>query len=371
MTTLRLGVLDQAPISEGFTGADALRNSVDLAKLCDNLGYARYWVAEHHGTPMLACASPEALIGPIAAVTSAIRVGSGGVMLPHYSPLKVAETFSMFAGLYPDRIDLGLGRAPGSDGRTAYALQRDRRTAAPDDFPEQLVELLAYLEDKLPADHPFRYLARLPGLPHAPEPSLLGSSPQSGIWAAQLGLPYVFADFINPTGAAIARRYRDEFVPSERLPAPRLTVAVWALCADTDAEAERLSASHRMAMRLFLRGQLIPIPPVETALAFLADDQPAPDPLGRSRRRISGSPVTVRKAIEAVAEEYAADEVLVVTITHVHAARRRSYELIAQSFELNSGEVSSSSQQETAAQKDRRGVQTSVIASLNEGRLGG
>ncbi|MDQ3558749.1 MAG: MsnO8 family LLM class oxidoreductase, partial [Pseudomonadota bacterium] len=169
MSPLRFSVLDQAPIAEGESGADALRHSLDLAQLCDRLGYYRYWVAEHHGTPMLACASPEALIGPIAATTQSIRVGSGGVMLPHYSPLKVAETFSMFAGLYPDRIDLGLGRAPGSDPKTAYALQRDRRQAAPDDFPDQLVELLAYLEDTLPADHPFRDLAKLPGLPHAPE----------------------------------------------------------------------------------------------------------------------------------------------------------------------------------------------------------
>ena len=180
---LRLGVLDQSPISEGFTGADALANSVDLARACDGFGYDRYWVAEHHGTPMLACASPEALIGPIAAATTRIRVGSGGVMLPHYSPLKVAETFSMFAGLYPNRIDLGLGRAPGSDQKTAYALQRDRRQMAPDDFPDQLVELLAYLEETLPGDHPFKHLAQLPGRPQAPVPYLLGSSLQSAIWA--------------------------------------------------------------------------------------------------------------------------------------------------------------------------------------------
>jgi luciferase family oxidoreductase group 1 len=333
MSRLTLSVLDQAPISEGSTGADALRNSLDLAKLCDRLGFARYWVAEHHATPMLACASPEALIGPIAAGTSRIHVGSGGVMLPHYSPLKVAETFSMFAGLYPGRIDLGLGRAPGSDGRTAYALQRDRRHAAPDDFPDQLVELLAYLEDTLPADHPFRNLAKLPGLPYAPDPFLLGSSLQSAIWAGQLGLPYVFADFINPDGAAIADRYRREFVPSERLKAPRTSVAVWALAAETDEEAERLSASHRMAMRLFLRGQLIRVPPVETALKFLAEDT-APSPFNRPRRRIAGSPDNVRREIEAVAEEYGAEEVMIVTITYDHAARRRSYELIADAFAL-------------------------------------
>src|SRR5277367_5593754 len=164
-----LSVLDQSPIAEGSTGAQALRNTIDLARLTDQLGYHRYWVAEHHGGPMLAGPSPEALIGPIASATSRIRVGSGGVMLPHYSPLKVAETFSVLAGLFPGRIDLGLGRAAGTDPMTTYALQRDRRQAAPDDFPQQLAELLGYLDDTLPADHPFtRLSSSLPGLPHAP-----------------------------------------------------------------------------------------------------------------------------------------------------------------------------------------------------------
>jgi luciferase family oxidoreductase group 1 len=334
MTALALSVLDQSPVSEGSTGAEALRNSVDLAKLCDRLGYRRYWVAEHHGTPMLASPSPEALIGPIGEATKSIRIGSGGVMLPHYSPLKVAETFSMFAGLFPGRVDLGLGRAPGSDAKTAYALQRDRRHALPDDFPDQLVELLAFLEGRLPQDHPYRYLSRLPGLPQAPEPWLLGSSPQSAIWAGQLGLPYMFADFINPEGAAIAERYRREFVASERLAAPRVGVALWALAAASDEEAERLSASHRMAMRLFLAGTLIPVPPVEKALRFLEEAPPLPLGGGRPRRRVSGSPETVRRKIEEVAREYGAEEAMIVTIAYEHAARRRSYELIAEAFAL-------------------------------------
>src|SRR5215212_10341461 len=154
MPDFTLSVLDQSPISEGMSGADALRNTVDLARHVDELGYSRYWVAEHHGTPMLASASPEALIGPIAAATSNIRVGSGGVMLPHYSPLKVAETFSVLSGLFPGRIDLGIGRAAGTDPVTTHVLQRDRSRAIPDDFPDQLSELLAYLEDDLPAEHP-------------------------------------------------------------------------------------------------------------------------------------------------------------------------------------------------------------------------
>ncbi|HEX4495065.1 MAG TPA: LLM class flavin-dependent oxidoreductase [Thermoanaerobaculia bacterium] len=327
---LRLSVLDQAPIAEGSTGGEALHHSIDLARWTEQLGYHRYWVAEHHGTPMLACASPEVLIGPIAAATSRLRVGSGGVMLPHYSPFRVAESFSMLSGLFPDRIDLGLGRAPGSDQRTAVALQRDRSRHMPDDFPEQLVELLAYLDDTLPADHPFAALAgTLPGRPHRPEPWLLGSSPQSGIWAADLGLPYAFADFIQPGGAAIAARYRAEFQASRWQSKPRLAVAASAICAETDAEAERLASSSRMAISLLYQGRLVAIPPVETAIRYLAG-QSALLPTGR--RLIVGSPATVREGIEAVAREYGAGEVLIVTITYDHAARRRSYELIAEEF---------------------------------------
>src|SRR5437667_2617635 len=227
---MRLSVLDQSPIPEGSTGAEALRNTIELAQLADSLGYHRYWVAEHHGGPMLASASPEALIGPIAAATSEIRVGSGGVMLPHYSPLKVAETFTILAALFPGRIDLGLGRAPGTDPMTTFALQRDRRQAAPDDFPQQLAELLGYLRDDLPADHPFRRLASmLPGRPELPEPWLLGSSPQSAVWAAEVGLPYAFADFINRQGAEIAALYRGRFSASDDLAEPRVAVGAWAI----------------------------------------------------------------------------------------------------------------------------------------------
>jgi luciferase family oxidoreductase group 1 len=326
---VRLSVLDQAPIPEGSGGADALRNSVDLARRAEELGYHRYWVAEHHGTPGLASASPEALIGPIAAATARIRVGSGGVMLPHYSPLKVAETFSALSGLFPGRIDLGLGRAPGTDPTTTFALQRDRRDAAPDDFPQQLAELLGYLNDDLPADHPFvRLAATLPGLPERPEPWLLGSSPQSGIWAAEVGLPYAFADFINAGGAEIAARYRAE---SER---PVLAVATWAICADTDEEAQRLASSSRMTMRLLNQGRLIPVPTVEKALRFLASDSVPAGPRERRRRAIIGDPRQVRAGLESVAEEYGADELMVVTITHDHDARLRSYELIAEAFGL-------------------------------------
>jgi len=333
--TLRLSVLDQSPVSEGSTGADALRRSVDLSQLADSVGYHRYWVAEHHGTPMLACAAPEVLIAAIAAATSRIRVGSGGVMLPHYSPLKVAETFSMLAALYPGRIDLAVGRAAGTDPLTAYALQRDRRQPAPDDFPQQLAELMAYLWNQMPSGHRFARLAALPGGSCRPELWLLGSSPQSGIWAAELGLPYAFADFINANGADIARRYADDFTPSTRNPKSSVVAAAWVLCAETDEEAQRLAASSRMAFTLFLEGTLIPVPPVDTALEFLSGRADSVEVLGRRRRAIVGSPATVRPAIEALANEYGADEIMIVTITYDHAARRRSYELVAEAFGLH------------------------------------
>jgi luciferase family oxidoreductase group 1 len=322
-----LSVLDQSPISEGSVGGDALRNSIDLAQHVEALGYERYWIAEHHGTPMLASAAPEILIGAVAAATSRIKVGSGGVMLPHYSALKVAEVFSMLAALYPGRIDLGLGRAPGSDRETMFALQRDRRQPSPDDFPAQLAELLAYLENDFPDGHPFARLAELPGGAEKPEVWLLGSSPQSAIWAGELGLPYVFADFINPAGAEIAELYRQRFVPSIRRAAPFVGVALSVVCAETDEEAQRLASSSRMAMTLLRQGRLIAVPPVERALAFF-EEQPPPT----GRRAVVGSPATVRPGVEEVVAEYGADEAMIVTITYDHEARRRSYELVTQAF---------------------------------------
>lgn len=336
-SSLRLSILDQSPIAEGSTGEQALANTVDLARLADAVGYHRYWVAEHHGGPMLAGPSPEALIGPLASATAGIRVGSGGVMLPHYSPFKVAETFSLLAGLFPGRIDLGIGRAAGTDPLTTYALQRDRTCAAPDDFPQQLAELLGYLNGSLPEDHPFARLARtLPGRPQMPEPWLLGSSSQSAVWAGDIGLPYAFADFINSAdGSRAADLYREHFFASghdERFQ-PRVAVAVWAICAESEAEAQRLAASGRMAFTLLRRGQLIPVPAPEKALRFLEAERSGGRPSAR-RRVVLGDPAAVREQLEAVAREYGAGEVIVVCITYDHGARRRSYELIAEAFEL-------------------------------------
>jgi luciferase family oxidoreductase group 1 len=343
MPQLRLSVLDQSPVAEGSSGAEALANTLDLARTADRLGYHRYWVAEHHGGPMLAGPSPEALVGPIASVTERIRVGSGGVMLPHYSPFKVAETFSLLAGLFPGRIDLGIGRAAGTDPLTALALQRDRRQAAADDFPEQLAELLAYLDGRFPADHPFaRLAATLPGRPQLPRPWLLGSSAQSAVWAAELGLPYAFADFINSAGAGTAALYRERFTSAAREGAqPETAVAAWIICADSDEEAELIAASGRMAFTLLRQGRLIEVPPPERAQRFLEAERQRRRREGESgadrprRRTIVGSPETVRRGVLEVARLYGAGEVIAVNVTHSHEARVRSYELLAQALGLS------------------------------------
>jgi luciferase family oxidoreductase group 1 len=329
---VRLSVLDQSPIAAGTRPAQALANSIDLARQCEALGYHRYWLAEHHASEALAGSAPEILIGAVAAATHRMRIGSGGVMLPHYSPLKVAEQFSLLAGLYPGRIDLGLGRAPGSDPRTAIALQRDRRQQAPNDFPNQLAELIGYLEATLPEEHPFAgYAKTLPGLPEAPEPWVLGSSPDSAVFAGDLGLPYCFADFINAFQGDIAEAYRHRFVPRHAGDAPRVMIAVWTVVADTDAEAERLAAPARMMFAHLLAGRSIAVPDADTAVAWLAE-RPELERLRSGRRVVAGSPETVRTGLLQAAGDYGADEVLLVNILHDHQARKQSYALAMQAM---------------------------------------
>lgn len=333
MPDYALSVLDQSPIAENRTSADALADTLDLAQHCDALGYDRYWIAEHHASPALAGAAPEAMIGPIALATERIKVGSGGIMLPHYSPFKVAEVFGLLSALAPGRIDLGIGRAPGGDGRTMMALQRDRSRRMPmDDFPSNLAELIAYFAGTLPEDHPFAPLAdTLPSGGGAPEIWLLGSSMDSALWAAEAGLPYCFADFINRDGAEMARAYRERFQPSATLDAPKVMVASWAIAAPVHDEAVRLGLPGAMLGALLRRNVLIPVPTVETAEGWLADH---PEALQRRRRAILGTPAECRAEIDAVAEEYGADEMMLVNIMSDHAARRESYRLIAEEYGL-------------------------------------
>ena len=267
----------------------ALKNTIDLARLAEELGYGRYWLAEHHGTPMLACGAPEIMVAAVAAATSRIRVGTGGVMLSHYSPFKVAEVFSVIAGLHGKRIDLGIGRAPGGDLETIYALQRDRRQLLPEDYAEQVQELLAYFEDGFPPDHPLAKLARLPGAPGAPVVWLLGTSPDSAVMAAELGLPYAVADFINPGSAPSGRLYREMFVPSQRLRRPEVNSGGRRrLRRDRRGGRRSLSSSWRMALTQAGRGEFGPLPAVPRALD-LPRRRPSGDTFAgrRGRRRIA------------------------------------------------------------------------------------
>ena len=333
---MKLSVIDQSPVPAGFTAGDALRNTIELARLADRLGYERYWIAEHHAIDALASPAPEILIALVGAETSGIRVGSGGVMLPHYSPLKVVETFRMLHALYPGRIDLGIGRAPGGSPLESYALRRDRRQPETDDFPQQLAELQAFLKHSFPAQHPFGRIKVSPDMPGAPEVWMLGSSMWSASAAAQLGLPYAFAHFINqhPTRMAL-EYYREHFKPSQELAEPRSILALGAICADTEHEALRLLSSSRLFRNRIRRGELGPIPTPEEAIAELGPGQQRPA-AGDDEwpRYIVGDPEQVRAQLVDMASVLHVEELMIVTIVHDHRARMRSYELLAKAFEL-------------------------------------
>ena len=334
---LKLSVVDQSPVSAGSTPADALHNTIDLARLTERLGYTRYWIAEHHAMQALASPAPEVLIARVAAETSSIRIGSGGVLLPHYSPLKVAETFRMLHALYPGRIDLGVGRAPGGSPLETYALRRDRieRTAA-DDFPAQLTELLNFLHGSFPDNHPFRRITVSPEMPGSPEVWLLGSSPWSAAAAAFFGLPYAFAHFIDPQPTRMAvEQYRFQFKSSRYLSAPRAIVALGVLSAETDEEAQRLLMSARLFRRRIRQGLLGPIPTIEEAIGELGPPTPRPNSDDSEwPRYFAGAPEQVRDQLAKMATALQLEEIMVVTIVHDHQARRRSYELLAQAFGL-------------------------------------
>jgi luciferase family oxidoreductase group 1 len=335
--SMRLSVLDQSPVSAGSTAADALRNTLELARLADRLGYERYWIAEHHATETLASPAPEILLARLGAETQRLRIGSGGVMLPHYSPLKVVEQFRMLHALYPDRVDLGIGRAPGGSPLETLALRRERLdTPMADDFPQQLIELLGFLHREFAPRHPFSRIKVSPDMPGSPTVWLLGSSLWSASAAAQLGLPYAFAHFIapQPTRAAI-EHYRTQFQPSRYLPEPQAMVALGAICAPTDEEGERLAASVRLMGRRLRQGDLRPVPTVEEAERELgvADAAPPEEP-SEWPRHVCGSPRTVRGKLQALAEALRLEELMIVTIVHDREARLRSYELLARAFEL-------------------------------------
>ena len=267
---LRLSILDQSPVPVGSSPAQALQNSIDLARHVDGLGYRRFWMSEHHAMDTLACTAPEIMLARIGAETSRIRIGSGGIMLPHYTPFKVAETFRTLEALYPGRVDLGLGRAPGGGPVESLALRRDRSIPLKDDFPQQVEELLAFLHHSFPEQHPFAGITVAPYSPGSPDVWMLGSSMWSASAAAEFGLPYAFAHFFSPvhTRAAITA-YKRSFMMSPYRDAPEAVAAVGVICADSQEEAEYLSASIRLLQLRIRQGDRRPVASPDDALREL------------------------------------------------------------------------------------------------------
>jgi luciferase family oxidoreductase group 1 len=331
---LKLGVLDQSPIRAGGTAAQAIDETVRLAQETEALGYSRYWLAEHHGTDGFAGSSPEIMIARVAGATRSIRVGSGGVMLSHYSPLKVAENFKLLENMFPGRIDLGIGRAPGSDGLTAAALAYGNQIGI-EYFPTKIADLSAFLADETPATEAFARVRATPRAPEVPELWLLGSSDQSAAYAAHFGLAFSFAHFIAPQGAApVLDYYREQFRPSAALATPRASAGVFVICADTEEEAERLAASRDYWRLMLGRGRHLPYPPPEEALAYPYTVEDRAQIAHNRANRITGTPETVKARLEALAHELGVDELVILTITYDFAARLHSYRLLAEAFAL-------------------------------------
>ncbi len=341
---MKLSIVDQSPVPEGHTPADALRNTIDLARAADRLGYTRYWIAEHHATGSFASPAPEIMIARVAAETRHIRVGSGGVMLPHYSPLKVAECFRMLHALYPGRIDLGIGRAPGGSPLDTFALRRDRTNRTmPDDFPNQMAELMAFLDKRFPDEHPFGQIQVSPDMPGGPEVWLLGSSMWSAAAAAQFGVPYAFAHFIDPTHTRAAIEYYRSHVKHDSGPmAGRTILAMGAICAETEDEAQYLYSSIRAwAQRLRQGGGRGAIPEPGHAVRQVGPLALDRDPrnTGEWPRVIVGTPDTLGEKLTRITDDLVVDELMIVTVVHDHRARVHSYELLASAFGITPRET--------------------------------
>lgn len=332
MSTLRLSVLDQSPIPSGSTAREALADSIRLAQATERLGYQRYWVAEHHGSQSFAGCAPEILIGQIAGATTRIRVGSGGVMLMHYSPYKVAETFKLLQALYPGRIDLGIGRAPGSDGITAAALAYGNRIGV-EYFPAKVADLDAFLHDAPPVTEGLARVKAMPVVSEPPELWMLGSSEEGARIAAHFGLPFSYAHFINPDHAARACAvYHEHFRPTEANPAPRVNLGVFVLCADSEAEAEQLAACRDLWRLRVERGEFGPFPSVEEALAQPYTDADRARIADRRKHQILGARDPVAEQLRSLAASVGAEELSVVAITHRFEQRVRVYELLAEAL---------------------------------------
>ena len=332
---IRLSVLDQSPIRRGATPAQAINESIELAQACDRFGYHRYWVAEHHSSEGLAGAAPEILITRLASATKSLRIGSGGVMLSHYSPLKVAEQWRVLEALFPGRIDLGIGRAPGSDYVTARALAHGPGALGIEEFPRQINDLLSYLRDDIPDGHPFAGVSAQPRGAEIPEMWLLGSSDQSALYAAYFGCAFSFAHFITDRhGPEIMAAYRREFRPSPLGSQPQGSIGVSVTCAAMAAEADRLAKSRDLSRLRMEQGILGPVPTVEEAEAYQYSPEEKMRVAQSRQRQVIGDPGQCKAQLLELGERYGVEEFVAVTITHDFAARVRSYELLAKEFGL-------------------------------------
>ncbi len=335
---LSLSILDQSSIAAGRGPGEAIRNTLAAARLADEWGFHRYWLAEHHNSESHAGSAPEMLVAAIAATTRRIRIGTAGVMLPHYSALKVAEQFRVAEAIAPGRIDLGLGRAPGSDGRTAFALN-PRANEAAEQFPAMVRDLLGWLGDGLPETHPFRAVRASPQVATRPQVWLLGSSDYGAQVAGYFGLPYCFAHFISDQGSEQAMEvYREGFRPHPeapgRLAEPHAALAVFALTADTEAEAWRQFQSRALARLLRDKGQYVALPSIEEAEAYPYSEHERAHVERMRAKALVGDPGQVKAKLEALAARHGAAEIAVLTATCEPAARLRSYELLAEAFGL-------------------------------------
>ena len=333
---MKLSILDQSPVIHGHSAADAVAATVELAQAADELGYTRYWCAEHHGLEGVCNPCPEVMIARLGSVTRRIRLGSGGVMLPYYSSFKVLEQFMMLEAMFPGRIDLGVGRAPGGDGRTARVVAHGRYD--PDMFAQQVAELVAYLSGEIPEGHPAAGVLLQPAVATRPQLWMLGSSDFGGALAAQLGIRFAFAHFINARGGeAVARWYREQYRAGDEA-APYCAVALFVICADTQAQADALEAAVDLRRVQMAYGLNAPIPSLEQAGGWRPDER-ARAVIARERARsIVGTPDSVAQRMAELKDLYAADEVVVLTVAASYAARLRSYELLAQAFELDRAE---------------------------------
>lgn len=333
---LKLSVLDQSPVSEGSSPAEALAQTALMAQEAERLGYHRYWVSEHHSAPGLAGSSPEVLIAHLAAMTSTIRIGSGGVMLPHYSAYKVAENFRVLEALYPGRIDLGVGRASGGAALATQAIQ-ENQLRHEDRYEEQVVDLIAYLHDTMDTSHRFAGLQATPVIPTAPEIWLLGTSRDSAALSAKLGTGFAFAQFINGNGGMEAMKvYQQQFQASPVNQQTQSLVAVVAVCAETAEEADRQASSMDLSLVLLEKGHIsTSTPTVERALSYKYTPYDLFRIQNNRKQMIVGTPEVVKEQIETLAVQYQCDEVMITSTVHSYSDKLKSLQLIAEAFELH------------------------------------